>query len=50
MNRARRVTHIETDLGPASLTNSTLSAPINPQQMLTFRLQLAPEPRALRGQ
>jgi alpha-mannosidase len=50
MNRARRVTHIETDLGPAALTNSILSAPINPQQLLTFRLQLAPEPRALRGQ
>jgi hypothetical protein len=45
LHRARRVTHIETDLAAAALTNGVLSAPINPQQMQTFRLQLAPKGR-----
>ena len=46
LNKARRVTHIETDVGPAVLTNGVLSATLNPQQLQTFKLQVAPQLRA----
>jgi len=35
---ARRVTHIETDLGEATVVEGALSATIAPSQLLTFRL------------
>lgn len=40
LTNAARCTHLETDLGAATVTNGTLSAPLNTQQMETFRLFL----------
>ena len=38
LSNAIRCTHLETDLGSATVTNGTLVAPLNPQLMETFRL------------
>jgi alpha-mannosidase len=38
ISSARRVTHLETDLGPAALAGSTLTGSLARQQMATYRL------------
>jgi hypothetical protein len=41
LTHATRSTHLETDLGAATVTNGTLTDPLNPQQMETFRFFVA---------